>query len=129
MIIKMVSGENILIRDNAIEASRQYVHKILEDNLAGQYYFEVCVYPHHILREHKAAGGMAGADRISTGMTQSFGTVMGRAAIVKENGDIFLIAVNSEKARKITYKSLEKVKAKLPCHVRILFEKVEETIK
>jgi len=121
IIIRLVSGEQILIRDNAIESARQYVHKILEENLTGQYYFEVKIYPHHILRENKMLTG-AGADRMQSGMTHSFGTTMGRAAMVKSNQEIFLIAVNSEKARKITIKAVEEIKAKLPCHVRLVIE-------
>lgn len=122
IIINLVSGENILIRDNALEAARQYIHKILEEEALGQYYFEVRLYPHHILRENKVLTG-AGADRLQTGMAHSFGSVVGRAAIVKENSPIFLVAVNSEKARKIAIKSIERIKAKLPCHSRILTEK------
>ena len=111
-IIKLVSGENILIRDNALEASRQYVHKILEEKMQGQYYFQVKVFPHHILRENRVLTG-AGADRMQTGMQQSFGTTMGRAAIVKRNQVIFLIAVFRENQRSEVNKALTKIKAKL----------------
>lgn len=125
IIIKLVSREGIMIRDNSLEASRQYVHKILEENLLGQYYFGVRVVPHHILREHKAAGGTAGADRISSGMTHSFGVAIGRAAMLKKGQEIFLVAVSSEKAKKIALKALETVKAKLPCHASIMLENLQ----
>jgi|SRR3989344_2430344 len=121
-IVKLVSGEDILVRDNAIEASRQYIHKILETDLAGQYYFEVCVFPHHILRENKALTG-AGADRMQTGMQLSFGKTIGRAAIVKVGQPIFLVAVFHERSRSLVNKILNKVKSKLPCHARMVFEK------
>jgi len=120
-ILRLVSSESILIRDNAIESARQYVHKILEEKLLGQYYFEVRVYPHHILRENKMLTG-AGADRMQTGMTLSFGVTMGRAAMIKAEQDIFLIATLNEKARSLSVKALEKIKAKLPCHARIVME-------
>jgi len=123
IIIKLCSGETLLIRDNALEAARQYVNKELESNSSGQFYFELRVYPHHILRENKTLTG-AGADRMSTGMQRSFGVTIGRAAIVKKDQEIFLVAVNSEKAKKIAIKALEKVKAKLPCHSRIFVEKI-----
>jgi large subunit ribosomal protein L10e len=122
-ILRLVSGDNILIRDNALESARQFIHKILEEQLLGQYYFEVRVYPHHILREHKALTG-AGADRMSTGMCLSFGVTMGRAAIVKTEQDIFLIAVSNEKARGVAVNALEKIKAKLPGHTRLIMEKM-----
>lgn len=123
IFVSLVAGENILIRDNALEASRQYIHKKLEKELSGQYFFEIKVYPHHILRENKTLTG-AGADRLSSGMSMSFGSVIGRAAPVEKNQKIFLIAVNSEKSKAIAIKILEKVKAKLPCHSRILIEKL-----
>jgi large subunit ribosomal protein L10e len=121
-VVRLVSGEKILIRDNALEASRQYIHKILEQELPGQYYLEVKVFPHHILRENKVLTG-AGADRMQTGMQQSFGKTTGRAAIVNPNQTIFLVAVFQEKQRRIVNKVFSKIKAKIPCHARIVFEK------
>jgi len=123
IIIRMTSTERIQIRDNAIEAARQSIHKDLEDNFAGQYYFGVKVFPHHVLRENRMLTG-AGADRMQTGMAHSFGVTIGRAALVKEGQEIFIVAVNSEKAQRVTRKALDKIKAKLPCSTRILVSKV-----
>jgi large subunit ribosomal protein L10e len=123
-VIRIVSLEKVQLRDNAIEAARQNIHKDLEVNFPGQYYFAVKVYPHHILRENKMLTG-AGADRMQTGMTQSFGKTIGRAAFIKPNQIIFLIAVNSEKALQVTRTAIGKIKAKLPCSTRILVEKSE----
>lgn len=124
-LIKVASLEQVQLRDNAIEAARQSIHKDLEINFPGQYYFSVKVYPHHILRENKMLTG-AGADRMQTGMTQSFGATIGRAAFVKPNQIIFLIAVNSEKALQVTRAAIKKIKAKLPCSTRILVEKIKQ---
>jgi len=121
-IVKLVSGEKVLIRDNALEASRQYINKILDKELPGQYYFEVKVFPHHILRENKVLTG-AGADRMQTGMQKSFGKTIGRAAIVEPNQTLFLVAFFHENQRGIINKVLGKIKAKLPCHSRLVFEK------
>ena len=121
-IIKLVSGEKILIRDNALESSRQYINKQLDNNLAGEYYFEVKPFPHHILRENKALTG-AGADRMSSGMQKSFGKTIGRAAIVFPGQAVFLVAVFHEKSRNIVNKILSSVKSKLPCRSRLVFEK------
>ena len=122
IIINLISLQQVQLRDNAIEAARQSIHKDLETNFLGQYYFAVKVYPHHILRENKMLTG-AGADRMQTGMTQSFGTAIGRAALIKKNQSIFLIAVNSEKALQVTRDAIAKIKAKLPCTTRTIVEK------
>lgn len=120
--MKIISLENVQLRDNAIEAARQSIHKDLETSFAGQYYFGVRVFPHHILRENKMLTG-AGADRMQTGMTQSFGATIGRAALVKKNQVIYVLGVNSDKALQAARQSIEKIKAKLPCKTRISVEK------
>ncbi len=124
-IIKIISLEQVQLRDNAIESARQSIHKELETSFPGQYYFAVKVYPHHILRENKMLTG-AGADRMQTGMTQSFGTTVGRAALVKKNQTIFILGVNSEKALQVARDSIGKIKAKLPCMTRIIVEKIKQ---
>lgn len=122
IVIQLISLQKVQMRDNAIEAARQSIHKDLETGFLGQYYFAVKVYPHHILRENKMLTG-AGADRMQTGMTQSFGATIGRAAFIKPNQTVFVIAVNSEKALRATRVSIDKIKAKLPCRTRIIVEK------
>ena len=46
------------------------------------YFFQLRIYPHHILRENPLAAG-AGADRMSTGMKCAFGKPISVAARVK----------------------------------------------
>ena len=123
-IVKLISGEKVLIRDHALEACRQFIHKRLDTGLTGQYYFEVKPYPHHILRENKVLTG-AGADRMQTGMQKSFGSSMGRAAIVKSKKEIFKVAVHNEKARLFAMKVLVQIKSKIPCKSRLMMEKLE----
>ena len=124
-IIKYMSEEKVQIRDNALEASRMWLNKILDEKMPGEYFLDVKVYPHHIQRENKSAGGMAGADRISTGMTHSFGITIGRAAIVNAGKDVFVITTTSEKNARDARDALKDVKTKLPCRGRIIFEKLE----
>jgi len=119
--VRLSSGEDILVRDNALEAARQYVHKALDTALLGQYYFELKVFPHHIIREHKVAQG-AGADRMAIGMAHSFGMTIGRSAFVREKQPIFIPAVATEKAMRIAIHALTQIKAKLPCHCLISVE-------
>jgi large subunit ribosomal protein L10e len=120
-IIKLVATKNVLIRDLALEAVRQYINKVLEIDLTGQYYFELKVYPHHIIRENKSAGGQAGADRVSTGMAQSFGTTIGRGALVKQGQTLFIIGVNTDKAMSLAISYFKQARPKLPgkCSIEI----------
>ncbi len=124
-MVKLVSGEELLIRDNALEAARKHVLRVLQKKIPEQFYFEVKPFPHHVLRENKVYSGASKGDRYNTGMSQSFGTVMGRAAKVKKNQTIFLVAFLNKQDRPIIVKALEKVKAKLPCHSKLSFEKLD----
>lgn len=123
-VLTVVSTENVQIRHNALEACRQFINKKMEKNFLGQYMFKVVPFPHHIQRENRMLTG-AGADRMQTGMQLSFGKSMGKAAILKPNSPIFIVAVNSEKGVAFARKTLKQVKAKLPCKIRIDYEKKE----
>ena len=96
----------------------------MEKNFLGQYMFKVVPFPHHIQRENRMLTG-AGADRMQTGMQLSFGKSVGKAAILKPESTIFIIAVNSEKAASFARNTVKQVKAKLPCKIRIDYEKKE----
>lgn len=124
-ILRYVTEERVQIRDNALEACRMMINKLMDTKCPGQYYFAVKIYPHHILRENKTAGAQAGADRLSTGMTQSFGVTIGRAAIVNAGKEIFVISCSNEKAAREARDAINKAKPKLPCRGRILFEKID----
>lgn len=123
-VVRLVSNEDVLLRDNAIEAGRMHIHKIMEEQIPGQYFFGVKVHPHHFLRNNKTSG-VAGADRLSTGMSHSFGVIEGRAAIVPKNKDIFFISCIDEKGARIIREAMESVKAKMPCAVKIVFEQLK----
>ncbi len=122
--IKLVSKEKIQIRDNALEACRTLLNKQLEREIPGQYYFNIKVYPHHLLRENKTAAG-AGADRLSSGMKHSFGIIVGRAAMVKAGGEILFVSVTNERAAHIAKRAMGTVKSKVPCRAKVVFEKVK----
>ena len=123
--ISYVTEESVQIRDNALEACRMYLTKMLDMHALGQYFMAVKVFPHHLVRENKSAGGMAGADRISTGMTQSYGQVIGRAAIVVPKSPIFIVSCTDEKTARIARDALNTIKPKIPARTRIVFTKVE----
>ncbi len=120
-VLRLVSLEQIQMRDNAIEAARQYVNKLLEEEMPGQFYFGVKVFPHHILRENKMLTG-AGADRMQTGMQLSFGATVGRAALIKKGKEIFIVATTSDKNVRSARIILQRIKSKLPCTTSLLFE-------
>lgn len=120
----LVSTEDCQIRNNALEACRQYIVKQLDNQIPGQYFFRVIPYPHHIQRENKMLTG-AGADRMSSGMQLSFGKSAGKAAIVKAGGKIFFVAVANPKAEAIARGVLHTINAKLPCRKRILTEVIK----
>ena len=120
-LLRIRTMENVQIRDTALESARQCMHKILDTKLPEQYYLTVKVFPHHVLRENKMITG-AGADRMQTGMSQSFGRTIGRAALVKAGADVFLIAVADQRQLKIVREAVRQAKAKLPFAVHVLTE-------
>ena len=86
----LVPETDIQLRSNALEAARQVTNKYLEAAIPGAYYFRILVFPHNVIREHKMASG-AGADRVSQGMSLSFGTPISVAARIKKGQPIFLM--------------------------------------
>ena len=94
--VKIVATEKFQIRHNALESCRVLVNRQLQAKLGPKgYHFYINVYPHHILRNNKMLSG-AGADRMQTGMKQSFGKVEGMAAQVKKGTTIFTAEVPEE---------------------------------
>jgi len=122
--IILVAEEAAQIRNNAMEACRQYLHKKLEEELGGQYLFKVIPFPHHIQRENKMLTA-PGADRMQTGMQLSFGKPLAKAALVKKGSPIFFFAVANEKAVFLVRDILNKVKPKLPCKTKVMYEMVK----
>ncbi|MEK6820755.1 MAG: 50S ribosomal protein L16 [Nanoarchaeota archaeon] len=120
-VLTMVAEEHAQVRHNALEASRQYINKQLDTLLPGQCFFRVIPFPHHIQRENKMLVG-AGADRMQSGMQLSFGKSSGKAAIVKEGSGIFMIATPTEKASQIAREIFRRVKPKLPCRTKLIYE-------
>ena len=124
-ILKLIAKESVMARDNAIEASRQVIHKDLETNLPGAYYFSVKKYPHHILRENRMYSGGSKGERVNQGMQQAFGTTMGRAAFIEQGEEIFFVAFAEKKSIPMARKAMEKIKSKLPCATKIVLERLK----
>lgn len=124
-VLTMVAQEKSQIRHNALEACRQYINKKINKALAGQYLFKVIPFPHHIQRENKMLTG-AGSDRMQTGMQLSYGKPVGKSAIVKKGSKIFLFAVANEKAVGLVRDTLRKVKPKIPCKTKVVYEVIRK---
>lgn len=124
IVLNILSREKIQIRDNSIESVRQFFNRFLTDRIGKDFYLEVKVYPHHILRENKMLTG-AGADRMQSGMSKSFGKAMGRAALVKAGQTLFIIGVQNAKHEQEARKLIKSAKARLPCKISIEAEYIK----
>ena len=91
----IISKEDSQIRDVALESGRAHFHRDIEENIGTDYYMAVSVAPHHILREHKQAA-VAQADRMSQGMSLSFGKSVGKAARVHKGKALYTFGFNTE---------------------------------
>jgi len=120
-ILTLVADQNCQIRQNALEACRQFMDKKLFTEMNGQYYFRVIPYTHHIQRENKMLTG-AGADRTQKGMQLSFGRAIAKAAILKKGEPIMSVAVANPKAISFVRAIFKQIKSKLPCTTRINYE-------
>ena len=114
--IHIISKDNCQIRDNSIEAVRQFLNRFLQIKVGKEFYLEAKIFPHHIQRENKMLTG-AGADRMQTGMSRAFGKTMGRAALVKPGQTLYIIGVKTPKAEIEARKLIRSAKARLACKV------------
>lgn len=124
-VMRLVSKEKVMVRDNALEACRQVIHKDLEKSVPGAYYFGIKKYPHHILRENRMYSGGSKGERVNTGMKESFGTVIGRAAFIKPGEVIFIVAFAEKKTVPVARKALTKIRPKLACATKVVLEQKE----
>lgn len=121
--ITLLSQENIQVRDLALEAIRQSLHKDLTNLLTNKGYFLRCnVYPHNILRNNRIFSGGSKGERVQTGMRQSFGSPEGRAATVKKGKPIFTAYFNNEVNLPKVRAFFKKVNPKLPCKSKTVVE-------
>ena len=119
IVVTLSTGENIQIRDLALEATRQSLHKDLANALQKNYFLRCNVFPHNILRNNRVFSGASKGERVQTGMSKSFGTSEGRAATLRKGGPIFTIYFNGEANLPKVREAVRKVKAKLPCKVMV----------
>jgi large subunit ribosomal protein L10e len=125
--VSLAVKEDVQITHNALEAARITTNRYLSNNigLAG-YYFKIRVHPHQILRENKMASG-AGADRISQGMSLSFGKSVSRAARLKKGQKVLTIKTSKDSfpAAKV---ALKRAAMKIPCGSTVVIDKGKELL-
>jgi large subunit ribosomal protein L10e len=125
--ISLLTEEECQIRHGALEASRLSANRHLIKELGeGNYKMMLRKFPHHVIRENKQATG-AGADRVSDGMRQAFGKVVGTAARIQRNDRIFTAWCTPEQAP-VVKDALRRAYNKIspPCRVKV--EKGEELL-
>tara|TARA_Y100000310_G_scaffold332053_1_gene406866 strand:+ start:763 stop:1305 length:543 start_codon:yes stop_codon:yes gene_type:complete len=123
--LTLSTQEDIQIRDLALEAVRQALNKDLVKLFTIKNFFlRINVFPHNILRNNRVYSGSSKGERVQTGMTKSFGSPEGRAAVVKKGKPIFT-AYFSGKQNIVRVRSFfKKVTPKLPCKTKVILEKV-----
>lgn len=119
--VKLINLEDIQIRHNALESVRLMVNRKLQNKLGSNYHFKINKYPHHVLRENKMLSG-AGADRMQTGMSKSFGKAVGSAVQAKKRSVIFTASVNDD-GLEVAKESLKGAFVKMPCRCSVEVEK------
>ena len=120
--ITLFTEEDIQIRDLALEAARQVIHKEMTEIMQKNYYLRCDVYPHNILRNNRVYSGGSKGERIQTGMSKSFGTPEGRAAVVKKGRPVFTAFFSGEENIGKVRHIFNIGKSKLPCACRIVAE-------
>jgi large subunit ribosomal protein L10e len=96
--ISLVVDEECQIRHGSLEASRLSANRYMIKNAGeGTYKMILRKFPHHVIRENKQATG-AGADRVSDGMRQAFGKIVGTAARIQKGERLFTVWCDVEDA-------------------------------
>ena len=124
-VIRITSEINVQIRDLALEASRQYIHNKIEKKLLDNFSLELKPYPHQILRDNKIFSGGSKGERVQSGMSHSYGTSEGRAAVLRVGETIFIVSFGNKKDTDFVRTICKSAVAKLPCATRIIYEEIK----
>ncbi len=114
--------EPIQIRDLALEAARQSLHKDLTDLFQKAYFLRCHAYPHNIMRNNRVYSGGSKGERIQTGMSKSFGTPEGRSAVLRKGNPVFSAYFSGEQNISKVRDFFKKIAPKLPCKSKIVAE-------
>jgi large subunit ribosomal protein L10e len=118
--ISLMVDESVQIRHGSLESSRLSANRHLIRELGeGNYRMILRKFPHQVIRENKQATG-AGADRVSDGMRQSFGKIVGTAARVHAGERLFTAYCELDQAdvvKEAYRRAYNKISP--PCTVRV----------
>ncbi|PSP76165.1 50S ribosomal protein L16 [Halobacteriales archaeon QS_1_68_20] len=118
--ISLAVEEDVQIRHGSLEAARLTANRHLIKELGeGNYKMILRKFPHQVLRENKQATG-AGADRVSDGMRQAFGKIVGTAARVYKGERLFTIWCDVDQAP-VAKDALRRAYNKIspPCRINV----------
>ena len=125
--ISLVLEEECQIRHGSLEASRLSANRHLIKELGeGNYKMTLRKFPHHVIRENKQATG-AGADRVSDGMRQAFGKIVGTAARIQKGERLFTAYCEVEQAEAVK-EAYRRAYNKITPPCRIKVERGEELL-
>jgi large subunit ribosomal protein L10e len=118
--ISLVLEEECQLRHGSMEASRLSANRHLLKELGQENYKMILrKFPHHVIRENKQATG-AGADRVSDGMRQSFGKVVGTAARIGSGERLFTAwcqVEDAEEVKEAFRRAYNKISP--PCRIKV----------
>ncbi len=123
LLLTLQSNQHVQLRSNALEAARLVANKYLESELLNNYRFSLLPFPHNVIREKKRATG-AGADRLSQGMSMSFGSPSSVAARVKIGQVIFRLKTISA-SKDVARAALKRAASKLSGTYTIVMKTVD----
>jgi len=125
--MSLVLEEDVQIRHGSMEASRLSANRHMIKELGeGNYKMILRKFPHQVLRENKQATG-AGADRVSDGMRQSFGKIVGTATRIQAGERLFTAWCDVDQAP-VAKDAFRRAYNKISPPCRVVVERGEEQL-
>jgi len=125
--ISLIVEEEVQLRHGSMEASRLSANRHLIKELGeGNYKMVLRKFPHQVIRENKQATG-AGADRVSDGMRQAFGKIVGTAARLQKGDRLFTAYCEVDQAEEVK-EAFRRAYNKITPSCRIKVERGEELL-
>ena len=125
--ISLITEEEVQIRHGSLESSRLSANRHLINEFGeGNYKMVLRKFPHQVIRENKQATG-AGADRVSDGMRQAFGKIVGTAARMGSGERLFTAYCEVDQAAEVK-EAFRRAYNKISPPCRIKIERGEELL-
>ncbi len=125
--ISLEVEEEVQLRHGSMEAARLSANRHMLKEVGQENYKMILrKFPHHVIRENKQATG-AGADRVSDGMRQAFGKIVGTAARIQNGERIFTVWCEVEDAD-VAKEAFRRAYNKISPPCRIVVERGEEEL-